>query len=81
MGTQEDLHLVMGSIVSWKGDNTAHNQMDAVNSNTIEHYFKLLMETLVKNKLLNAPHQIYNVDEKWFTTGSEGFECSGGAFM
>ena len=23
-----------------KGDNTAHNQMDAVNSDTIEHYFK-----------------------------------------
>jgi len=43
-----------------KGDNTAHNRMDAVNSDMIEYCFKLLKET---NELLNTPHQIYNVDE------------------
>jgi len=53
---QEDLALR-------KGDNTAHSRMDAVNPDTMKHYFELLKETLTKNDLLNAPHQIYNVDE------------------
>ena len=47
-----------------KGDNTAHSRMDTVNSNTMKHYFELLKETLLTmNDLLNAPHQIYNVNE------------------
>jgi len=44
-----------------KGDNTAHSRMNAVNSETMEHYFSLLKDTLTKNGLSNAPHQIYNV--------------------
>jgi len=46
-----------------KGDNTAHSRMNAVNLKTMEHYFSLLKDTLTKNGLLNAPHQIYNVDK------------------
>jgi len=46
-----------------KGDNTAHSRMNAVNSETMEHYFSLLKDTLTQNGLLNAPHQIYNVDK------------------
>ena len=49
MDRREDLALM-------KGDNTAHNRMDVENLYTIEHYFKLLKETLVKNELLNALH-------------------------
>ena len=37
--------------------------MDAINSETISQYFKLLKETLEQNKLMNSPQQIYNVDE------------------
>ena len=37
--------------------------MDAINSETISQYFKLLKETLEQNNLMNSPQQIYNVDE------------------
>jgi len=43
-----------------EGDNTAHSRM---NAETMGHYFRLLKETLTENDLLNAPKQIYNVDE------------------
>ena len=46
-----------------RGDNTAHVRMDAVNEDTITHYFDLLKQTLVDNSLTNSPEQIYNVDE------------------
>ena len=46
-----------------RGDNTAHSRMDAVNAETMQHYFNLLKDVLDKNGLMNAPHQIYNVDE------------------
>jgi len=46
-----------------RGDNTAHSRMDAVNAETIQHYFYLLQDVLTKNGLMNAPHQIYNVDD------------------
>ena len=69
MGRQEDLALR-------KGDDTAHNRMDAVNSDIIEHYFKLLKETLVKNELLKCTTSNLQCRRKWCTTESEGFEFS-----
>jgi len=30
---------------------------------TMQYYFDLLQDVLTKNGLMNAPHQIYNVDE------------------
>ena len=46
-----------------RGDNTVHVRMDAVNEDTITHYFDLLKQTLVDNSLTNSPERIYNVDE------------------
>ena len=46
-----------------RGDNTSNTRMDAINSETISQYFKLLKETLEQNKLMNLPQQIYNVNE------------------
>ena len=37
--------------------------MDAVNTETMQHYFNLLRNVIGKNGLMNAPDQIYNVDE------------------
>jgi len=52
-----------GDLALRKGDNTAHNCMDAINSETINHYFDLLEDTLKENGLMHSPSQIYNVDE------------------
>ena len=52
-----------GDLSLRRGDNTAHSRMDAVNAETMQHYFNLLKDVLDKNGLMNAPHQIYNVDE------------------
>ena len=38
-------------------------RMDAVNVDTMKHYFDMLKKTLQENKLMNSPGQIYNVDE------------------
>lgn len=46
-----------------RGDNTTHVRMDAVNANTMKHYFDLLKKTLQENKLMDSPGQIYNVDK------------------
>ena len=46
-----------------RGDNTSQDRMDAINSETIEHYFALLKKTLEENNLKNSPQRIYNVDE------------------
>ena len=46
-----------------RGDSAAHVRMDAVNKETMEHYFSLLEDTLADHNLLNSPTQIYNVDE------------------
>ena len=46
-----------------QGDNTANTQMDTVNVDTINHYYRLLETTLRENYLLNSSAQIYNVDE------------------
>ena len=40
--------------------------MDAVNADTISHYYNLLETTLQENNLFNSPSQIYNVDETGF---------------
>jgi len=45
-----------------RGDNTSNIRMDAVNADTISHYYNLL-ETTLKENLLHSPAQIYNVDE------------------
>ena len=52
-----------GDLSLRQGDSTAHVQMDAMNQETIDHYFMLLRETLTTHGLLNKPSQIYNVDE------------------
>ena len=49
--------------VTQQGDNTAHVRMDEINSETINHYFDLLEDTLKENGLMHSPSQIYNVDE------------------
>ena len=46
-----------------QGDSTAHIRMDAMNQETIDHYFSLLHDTLVTHDLINKPAQIYNIDE------------------
>ena len=45
------------------GDSTAHSRMDAINKETLCHYFKLLKDVLDECGLLDNPAQIYNVDE------------------
>ena len=37
--------------------------MDAINSETMNHYFELLESTLKDNNLMNCLSQVYNVDE------------------
>ena len=41
----------------------AHVRMDAMNQETIDHYFALLNDTLTEHGLLEKPSHIYNVDE------------------
>ena len=38
-----------------RGVNTSNTRMDAINSETISQYFKLLKKTLEQNKLMNSP--------------------------
>jgi len=52
-----------GDLSLRRGDNTAHVRMDAVNEETISHYFSLLQEIMDVNDLNDSPGQIYNVDE------------------
>ena len=51
-----------GDLSLRQGDSTAHVRMDAMNQETIDHYFMLLRETLTTHGLLNKPSQICNVD-------------------
>ena len=37
--------------------------MNCLNEDVIADYFELLKEELTKNKLMNSPSRIYNVDE------------------
>ena len=46
-----------------QGDNTAHVRMDAMNQDTVDHYFALLHDTLKNHGWLDKPSQIYNVNE------------------
>ena len=46
-----------------QGDATGHVRMEAMNSETMEHYFALLKETLEAHDLVGRPAQIYNLDE------------------
>ena len=52
-----------GDLSLRQGDSTAHVRMDAMNQETIDHYFSLLKDTLSTHALLDKPSQIYNVDE------------------
>ena len=45
------------------GDATAHVRMDAVNTENISHYYRILRECLEENDLFTHPEQIYNMDE------------------
>ena len=49
-----------GDLSVRQGDSTGHVRMDAMNRETIDHYFALLHNTLTTHNLLS---QIYNVDE------------------
>lgn len=46
-----------------RGDPTAHIRMDATNEEVIKAYYDLLEETLEESGLMNAPAQLYNMDE------------------
>ena len=46
-----------------KGDSTSFLCMNAMNKDTLNHYFDLLEETMKENNLLNSPTKVYNVDE------------------
>ena len=52
-----------GDLSLRRGDSTAHSCMDAINKETLSHYFKLLKDVLDECGLLDNPAQIYNVDE------------------
>ena len=52
-----------GDLSLRRGDSTAHSRMDAINKETLSHYFKLLKDVLDECGLLDNPAQIYNVDE------------------
>ena len=52
-----------GDLSLRQGDSTAHVRMDAMNQETMDHYFSLLHDTLSTHGLLDKPSQIYNVDE------------------
>ena len=56
MERQKDLSLRRGESIS-------HVRMDAVNKETMDHYFSLLKDTLEEHNLLDKPGQMYNVDE------------------
>ena len=56
MERQKDLSLRRGESIS-------HVRMDAVNKETMDHYFLLLKDTLDEHNLRDKPEQIYNVDE------------------
>ena len=56
-----------GDLSLRQGDSTAHVRMDAMNQETIDHYFSLLKDTLSTHALLDKPSQIYNVDESGVT--------------
>ena len=46
-----------------RGDSIAHVWMDALNQETMDLYFSLLEEVLMKHNLVDKPSQICNVDE------------------
>ena len=56
-----------GRLVVEAGDSTAHVRMDAMNQETIDHYFSLLKDTLSTHALLDKPSQIYKFDESGVT--------------
>ena len=56
MERQKDLSLRRGESIS-------HVRMDAVNKETMDHYFLLLKDTLDEHNLRDKPEQSYNVDE------------------
>ena len=52
------LHLVLRT-----SEGIAFKRLAATNKNTINHYYNLLKETMKDNRLLNAPHLIFNCNE------------------
>ena len=57
-----------GDLSPRRGDSTAHSLMDAINKETLSHYFKLLNDVLDECGLLDNPAQIYNVDVVYHLT-------------
>ena len=58
-----------------RGDNTVHVRMNAINEDTITHYFDLLKKTLEENNLINSPERIYNVDDTGGTLRPQSPQC------
>ena len=52
-----------GLLVLRKGDSTSFLCMNAMNEDTLNHYFDLLGKTMKENNLLNSQTKVYNVDE------------------
>jgi len=46
--------------------------MDAINTENMEQYFQLLIDTLEQNNLTNASQQLYNVDESEVPLDTKG---------
>jgi len=61
-----------------KGDDTSFLWMNAMNKNTLHHYYDILHGTLKEHNLFNSTLQICNIDESGITLdliGSQGTHC------
>ena len=55
--------VCQGDLSLQQGDSTVDIQTYTMNQEMINHYFRLLCETLTTHGLMNKPSQIHNVDE------------------
>jgi len=54
-----------GVLTLRKGDLIANVRMECLNENTMTEYLTMLKNVMIKEKLLNSPSQIYNVECHW----------------
>ena len=59
-------------------DNTSQDRIDAISSETLEHYFALLKKTLEGNDLNNSFQWIYNVDKSFVLLDPKGLKIVAG---
>ena len=55
-------------------DNASQDGMDAISSETLEHYFAILKKILEGNDLNNSFQRIYNVDESFVPLDPKGLK-------